>query len=311
MEQAAPIEQAGAMEQAAPMERAGAIFSPGAHVMSLPLPNSAPVEGFPAGEAEAQRRLSAFLEADVYRYATARNRLAGEAGSQLSPYLRFGMLSPSQATAGAYAAMGAAETAEARQSAEIWLNELIWREFYIHLLDHFPEARRGNFRPRPVRWRNDPAHFAAWCEGRTGYPVVDAAMRQLAQTGWMPNRARMVTASFLTKDLLIDWRWGERFFMEHLVDGDPASNNGGWQWTAGTGADAAPYFRIFNPVSQSLKYDPQGAYLRRWLPELAGLPLDELHQPWKPPTPPEAYPAPVVDHAQARRLALAAYRPPA
>ena len=137
---------------------------------------------------------------------------------------------------------------------------------------------------QPELWRhplaNDPDEFAAWCEGRTGYPVVDAAMRQLVQTGWMHNRARMIAASFLVKDLLIDWRWGERFFMQHLVDGDPAANNGGWQWTAGVGTDAAPYFRVFNPMLQGVKFDPDGAYVRAWLPELARVPAAYLHAPW-------------------------------
>ena len=162
-----------------------------------------------------------------------------------------------------------------------------------------------------------PDEFAAWCEGRTGVPVVDAAMRQLVQTGWMHNRARMITASFLVKDLLIDWRWGERFFMQHLLDADPASNNGGWQWTAGVGTDAAPYFRVFNPVLQGEKFDPEGAYVRRWVPELARVPQKYLHAPWTMPADVQQavhtivgrdYPAPIVDHAQARERTLLAYR---
>ena len=144
---------------------------------------------------------------------------------------------------------------------------------------HFPArawTRRSGTKLRAIPWRNDPAEFAAWCEGRTGYPVVDAAMRQLVQIGWMHNRARMIVASFLVKDLLIDWRWGERLFMQHLLDGDPAANNGGWQWTAGVGTDAAPYFRVFNPVLQGAKFDPQGHYVRRWVPELARVPVRYL-----------------------------------
>jgi deoxyribodipyrimidine photo-lyase len=157
----------------------------------------------------------------------------------------------------------------------------------------------------------------AWVEGQTGYPVVDAAMRQLNATGWMHNRARMITASFLTKDLLIDWRQGERYFMQHLLDGDPAANNGGWQWTAGTGTDAAPYFRIFNPVLQGKKFDPQGAYVRRWVPELVDVPNRFIHAPWEMPAIMQSqtgcvigknYPAPIVDHAEARKRVLAAYR---
>ena len=178
---------------------------------------------------------------------------------------------------------------------------------------------RAAFRPelRSIPWDNDPELFAAWREGRTGYPIVDAAMLQLVQTGWMHNRARMIVASFLVKDLLIDWRWGERFFMQHLVDGDPASNNGGWQWTAGVGTDAAPYFRIFNPVLQGEKFDPNGDFVRRWLPALAHVPAPFIHKPWMM-TPLEQrqagcvlgqdYPAPIVDHAAARERTLAAYQ---
>ena len=170
---------------------------------------------------------------------------------------------------------------------------------------------------RDIGWRNDPAEFAAWGEGRTGYPVVDAAMRQLVQTGWMHNRARMIAASFLVKDLLIDWRWGERFFMQHLLDGDPASNNGGWQWTAGVGTDAAPYFRVFNPVLQGEKFDPEGVYVRTWVPELVRVPQKYIHAPWAMPADVQRaartiighdYPTPIVDHAQARERTLLAYR---
>jgi deoxyribodipyrimidine photo-lyase len=204
-----------------------------------------------------------------------------------------------------------------RSGAETWLNELIWRDFYLHILYHFPQVRQENFRLPQVRWSNNPAHFDAWRQGRTGYPVVDAAMRQLSGTGWMHNRGRMITASFLTKDLLIEWRWGERWFMQQLIDGDPASNNGGWQWTAGTGTDAAPYFRVFNPALQSARTDPHGDFIRRWLPELAGLPVEYIHTPWTMPAEiqrrvgcriGEDYPAPIVEHAQAKERALLAYR---
>ena len=165
-------------------------------------------------------------------------------------------------------------------------------------------------------WLNNLRQFEAWQQGHSGYPVVDAAMRQLAQTGWMHNRSRMIVASFLTKDLLIDWRWGERWFMQHLLDGDPAANNGGWQWAAGTGTDAAPYFRIFNPILQSKKHDPHGAHIRRWLPELDHVPDAFIHEPWKMPSEVQAqancrigkdYPAPIVDHSIARLRALEAY----
>ena len=266
---------------------------------------------FPTGEAEALRRLRAFAggsDAPIGRYGEARNRMDLDGTSQLSPYLRFGMVSALRAAVAALHAVENAPDAEARRGAETWLNELIWREFYQSVLYHFPAVLGQEFQAnlRGIPWRNDRAEFAAWCEGRTGYPVVDAAMRQLVQLGWMHNRARMIVASFLVKDLLIDWRWGERFFMQHLVDGDPAANNGGWQWTAGVGTDAAPYFRVFNPVLQGEKFDPEAGYVRRWVPELARVPDRHIHAPWTMPVDVQRlagtvigrdYPAPIVDHA--------------
>jgi deoxyribodipyrimidine photo-lyase len=274
---------------------------------------------FPAGEAEAQRRLAAFTASAIHSYRDERDRMDLEGTSGLSPYLRFGMLSARQAAWAALEAVAKAEDTASRQGAETWLNELIWREFYAAILYHFPAVRQVAFRPalRGLPWRDDPADFAAWSEARTGYPVVDAAMRQLKATGWMHNRARMITASFLTKDLLVDWRLGERYFMQQLLDGDPASNNGGWQWTAGTGTDAAPYYRVFNPVLQGIKFDPQGAYIRRWVPELAAAPLEFIHAPWNMPIEAqrrhgcilgEHYPFPIVDHAWARQRFLAIYQ---
>ena len=293
-----------------------------------PRPQSRPVPVAPAlpdtvpfkpGEAEARQRLERFKNGIIFQYGDNRNRVDLTGTSGLSPWLRFGMLSPRQAVAAAWQAIELAPDEPARKSAETWLNELIWREFYISILYHFPQVRRRSFRPEydGIEWDNDPAAFAAWTEGRTGYPIVDAAMRQLSQTGWMHNRARMITASFLVKDLLIDWRWGERWFMQQLVDGDPAANNGGWQWTAGVGTDAAPYFRIFNPILQSKKFDPTGTYIRRWLPELAAVPEKHIHTPWTMPASVQQqsgcvmgrhYPPPVVDHKQARERTLAAYR---
>ncbi len=226
-------------------------------------PGLLPGAPFQPGEAEARRRLQAFVGGDdpaIYRYGEGRDRPDLDGTSQLSPYLRFGMVSARQAAASALGAIEAAPDAQARSGAETWLTELIWREFYLSIQYHFPETERNSFRAglRDIVWDNDETAFAAWRQGQTGYPVVDAAMRQLAQTGWMHNRARMIVASFLVKDLLIDWRWGERWFMQQLVDADPAANNGGWQWTAGTGTDAAPYFRIFHPVLQGKKHDPGG-----------------------------------------------------
>ncbi len=282
---------------------------------------------FPAGEAEALRRLDLFTRhttiegmtgsPPIYDYTSGRDRLSEDGTSTLSPYLRFGMLSARQAVVAALSAIQAAPDETGRASAETWLNELVWREFYLQVLYHFPQVRERNFRSGEVRWVNNLEYFEAWKAGRTGYPLVDAGMRQLARSGWMHNRARMVTASFLTKDLLIDWRWGESWFMKNLVDGDPALNNGGWQWTAGTGTDAVPYFRILNPVSQSQKHDPQGLYIRRWLPELAGVPDEFIHQPWLMPGGGAKtsgvqigvdYPVPLVDHPARRALAMQAYR---
>jgi deoxyribodipyrimidine photo-lyase len=277
---------------------------------------------FVPGEREANRRLEAFcqsLQAPIYNYGSERDRLDKDSTSRLSPYLRFGMLSTRQVLTGATQALDLAPTELAREEADSWLNELIWREFYRSILYFFPHVLAGNFRPAYDRmeWLQDQVAFDAWREGLTGYPVVDAGMRQLAATGWMHNRARMLTASFLVKDLLIDWRWGERWFMQQLLDGDPAANNGGWQWTAGTGTDAAPYFRIFNPTRQGKKFDPDGAYVRRWVPELETVPDRYVHHPWDMPDAVQAssgvvigrhYPAPLVDHKWARERMLAAYK---
>jgi deoxyribodipyrimidine photo-lyase len=275
------------------------------------LPQSVP---FRPGEAEAQRRLRDFVADGIAGYATGRDQMALAGTSGLSPYLRFGMLSARQAMVAALMARDSAQP-----GADVWLGELIWREFYMSVLYHFPSVRRESFREnlRGIEWENDADAFHAWQEGYTGYPVVDAAMRQLLETGWMHNRARMIVASFLTKHLLIDWRWGEQHFMQHLIDGDPAANNGGWQWSAGTGTDAAPYFRIFNPVLQGEKYDPHGDYVRRWVPELKRVPRAHLHHPWTTPADVQCeagcvigvdYPAPIVDHVWARQRALSAYK---
>ncbi|MBN1921872.1 MAG: deoxyribodipyrimidine photo-lyase [Anaerolineae bacterium] len=274
---------------------------------------------FPPGEKEAQQRLERFMEHAVCAYATDRDRMDRDGTSKLSPYLRFGMLSARQAAATVIEARRHSRRCDDVRGAETWLNEILWREFYSAILYHFPHVRQGSFRPAfdAIRWRNDPEEFRAWQEGRTGYPVVDAAMRQLHATGWMHNRARMIVASFLTKDLLIDWRWGERYFMEQLLDGDPASNNGGWQWAAGTGTDAAPYFRIFNPVLQGEKFDPDGATIRRWVPELQRAPAADIHRPWTMSEELQReigcmigrdYPTPIVDHSMARERTLAAYK---
>ncbi len=262
----------------------------------------------PAGEAAARRRLFRFLDRSVARYAEDRDYPALDATSRLSAHLRFGMISARTCIG---AALDLAETEPgAAAGARKWVDELIWREFYHAVLAAHPHVTRRAWRREfdAVRWEQDDAGFAAWCEGRTGYPIVDAGMRQLRETGWMHNRARMIAASFLSKDLLIDWRRGERFFFESLVDGDPASNNGGWQWAASTGADAQPFFRIFNPTSQAEKFDPDGEYVRRWVPELSRIAGVAIHRPWDAPLLAPEYPAPIVDHAERREEALRRYR---
>ncbi|MBI5929010.1 MAG: deoxyribodipyrimidine photo-lyase [Chloroflexi bacterium] len=269
-----------------------------------------------ASEQKAADLLHHFMQKTIQEYAEQRNILAADrnqsqAGtSYLSPYFRFGLLSPRQVYWAARRAYSDITSPVAKESIETWVSELVWREFYMHILHFFPHVIGGSFQRKYDRlaWRYVPDELAAWQAGMTGYPVVDAAMRQLKAIGWMHNRARMIVASFLTKDLLIDWREGERHFMQWLIDGDPAANNGGWQWAAGTGTDAQPYFRIFNPQAQSEKFDPEGVYIRCWLPELRDVPTQFIHAPHLMSNPPGDYPAPIVEHALARRRALIAYQ---
>jgi len=279
------------------------------------IPDAPESDLFPAGEAGAMERLRKFSDpgrrSAIYAYGETRNRLDLDGTSSLSPYIRFGVLGLRQVVQTANQALLFANDIHARKSAEVWLNELIWREFYISILYHFPHVSQTAFRQgmQNIAWRNEPSEFEAWKNGVTGVPVVDAAMRQLRATGWMHNRARMIAASYLVKDLLVDWQWGEQWFMETLLDGDPAANNGGWQWSAGTGTDAAPYFRIFNPALQSKKFDPDGDYIRTWVPELAHLPSEVIHAPHEHNIRATGYPAaPLVDHKFARERALEAYK---
>ncbi|WP_417346747.1 deoxyribodipyrimidine photo-lyase [Ferrimonas sp.] len=260
---------------------------------------------WPVAPGEAHRRLEHFVHQRMSDYHLNRDRPDLKATSVLSPYLALGMISP---TSCLHAALSHGPEALQEQpgGAFAWVSELAWRDFYRHLLIGWPRLSKGmNFNPlaNKVQWEKNTAAFDTWCQGQTGFPLVDAAMRQLKQTGWMHNRLRMVTASFLTKNLLIDWRLGERWFSQHLVDGDLAANNGGWQWSASTGCDAQPYFRIFNPVSQSKKFDPDGAFIRRYLPELNDLSGKDIHLPPASVRPP-GYPAPMVDLADSRRRAL-------
>ncbi|WGD30851.1 deoxyribodipyrimidine photo-lyase [Ancylobacter sp. WKF20] len=268
------------------------------------------------GEDGARATLTRFLKEGLAGYAENRDRPDLENVSRLSPYLRFGNISPHQVLAATRHAE-AAGTAGAKDAAK-FVAELYWREFSYHLLYQFPTLASANFNPRfdGFGWASNAAHERAWQRGRTGYPIVDAGMRQLWQTGWMHNRVRMIVASFLIKDALVDWRRGEDWFWDTLVDACPANNPASWQWVAGSGADAAPYFRIFNPITQGEKFDPDGAYVRRYIPELARLPAEAIHKPWaaKPDVLRRAgvtlgltYPHPILDHATARERALARY----
>ena len=268
------------------------------------------------GEAGALDRLSAFLDTRAHRYATLRDRPDQPGTSGLSPHLRFGEISPRQVFHATRHAE-AAGTVPGRD-ADKFIAELGWREFAYHLLFHAPDLRRQNFQKKfdAFPWRTpEPQELDAWRHGRTGYPIVDAGMRELWTTGTMHNRVRMITASFLVKDLLADWRLGEDWFWDTLCDADPANNPASWQWVAGSGADAAPYFRVFNPVLQGKKFDPDGTYVRKFVPELERLPDPWIHEPWAAPEAAlrkagvllgKTYPAPILDHARARDRALAA-----
>jgi deoxyribodipyrimidine photo-lyase len=281
----------------------------GSGLASAGLPSAPTAEV--AGEEGAQQRLQEALNR-VERYQDERDRPDLDSASGLSVDLKWGTLSPRQVVA---------EVGTATASRGALVRQLAWREFYAQLLWAYPHTVDGALRPsyNNIDWNNDPGEFQAWKEGLTGYPIVDAGMRQLISTGLMHNRVRLITASFLVKDLLIDWRWGEKWFRRLLADGDTPQNVGNWQWVAGTGADAAPYFRIFNPVSQGRRFDPEGEYVRRWVPELGALPAPVIHAPWEA-SPLElaavgielgtTYPQPIVDHGWARDRCLQAYQRP-
>lgn len=285
-----------------------------------PLDRFAGFRGIDSGRGEtlALKSLHAFIDDAVLNYKEKRDFPGTEGTSRLSPFLANGAISIRTVF---WTLRAARETADrnARESIDVFLSELVWREFYYQILHHFPFVLFRAFRNEldAVAWVDDPTHFTAWRNGRTGYPIVDAAMRQLNSEGWMHNRARMIVASFLTKDLHINWQWGEKYFLERLIDADLACNNGGWQWVAGTGTDASPWFRIFNPVLQGEKFDPDGAYVRRYVPELAHVPERWIHKPWllkrekqrsSECIPGTSYPRPIVDHNVARRITLQLYR---
>lgn len=272
----------------------------------LPPPRDCPM---PPGEAGATQRLDTLLTI-VDDYVHHRDHPAVAGTSRLSADLHFGTIG---------ARTVATAVGDGTPGRLAFLRQLAWREFFAQLLGAHPETVHRAFRPafEAVVWRDDPVGLEAWQQGRTGYPIVDAGMRQLRTEGWMPNRLRMITASFLVKDLLIDWRLGERWYRRHLIDADLAQNVGNWQWVAGTGADAAPYFRVMNPVSQSRRADPSGEYIRRWVPELSRMPSDSIHAPWEAApldlaaagvTLGDIYPDPIVDHPAARERAVVAFQ---
>ncbi len=307
-----------------PVDKYGASLASVPEELSAPVPNLSTI-GFepsnlsqlpiPTGSGGAHQLFDDFVQR-IDRYEEARNFPAVKGPSYLSVHLRFGTISIRQVASVAYQlhlqGMGGAST---------WLSELIWRDFYHQVLANHPHVVGNAFKPEYDNIKFESGKhaktlFGAWCEGRTGYPLVDAAMAQINQTGYMHNRLRMVVASFLVKDLGIDWRWGERYFAEHLIDFDLAANNGGWQWASSSGCDAQPYFRIFNPVTQSEKFDPGGKFIRRYLPHLAGLPDAAIHAPWKANEVEKAaagvvlgenYPLPIVNHAEAREATLLRY----
>lgn len=281
------------------------------HVKGFATPSKTLQQMWPAGEDEASRRLEVFTDQPIEHYKVERDLPSRPGTSQISAYLAAGVVSPRQCLHSALNS-NRGEFESGNVGVVTWISELIWREFYKHILVGYPRVsmhRAFRLEYEALPWRNAPKDLQAWQEGRTGIPIVDAAMRQLVATGWMHNRLRMIAAMFLSKNLLIDWREGERFFMQHLIDGDLASNNGGWQWSASTGTDSVPYFRIFNPVSQSMRFDEQGVFLKQWLPELKHLDSKQVHAPPAGDLFADGdYPAPIVDLKEGRERALAAFK---
>jgi deoxyribodipyrimidine photo-lyase len=268
----------------------------------------------PAGTEAAREQLESFCEADIYRYGERRDYPADSATSRLSPHLKYGTIGVREVHAATERAAAAADTESERESVEEYQDQLAWREFYTQVLWDRPDVVTDNYKSyeNEIEWNDDPESVQAWKDGETGYPIVDAGMRQLREEAYMHNRVRMIVASFLTKDLLVDWRVGYEWFRAKLVDHDTANDNGGWQWAASTGTDAQPYFRIFNPMSQGERYDPDAEYIRRYVPELADAPADAIHS-WNELDPgtrrmhaPD-YPDPIVDHGERREQALAMF----
>lgn len=274
---------------------------------------SFPARQWPSGEEAARKRLKQFAANRIDSYGDDRDRPDIDGTSQLSPYLAIGAISVRQCLEAAIEANGGALNGR-KTGAAVWISELIWREFYRHVMTGWPRVcKHEPFKldTRKLTWRSSDKDFEAWCEGRTGVPIVDAAMRQLNTIGWMHNRLRMIAAMYLTKNLFIDWRRGEQYFMQHLIDGDLGSNNGGWQWSASTGTDAAPYFRMFNPYTQSKKCDPEAKFIKQWVEELRDVPTDQVHDPtvWDDDLIASLdYPRPIVDHSESRERVLEAFK---
>ena len=303
------------LPKAAPRRALAKIATPPT-VPSLPLPTlatwglTAGAKIIEPGEAAARRRLARFLDGPIFHYAERRDLPDGENTSRLSQDLRFGTLSIREIYARCVEASEKASPGD-RRGVQTFINELIWREFYMQVLWHWPEVLEVEFQEdyRGLGWEKNDEALERWCAGQTGFPIVDAGMRQLAATGFVHNRLRMIVAMFLTKDLHLDWRAGESWFMQQLVDGEIASNNGGWQWSASTGTDAAPYFRIQNPWSQTKRFDPDGAFIKRWVPELRDVPAGKFCEPPAPGLKlARGYPLPMVDHHAERDRALERYR---
>jgi len=292
-------------------------LGPASNIASLPLPTldhwtlpATTANTVAPGERGARERMKHFIESGLLtRYGQQRNTPAGQTTSRLGQDLRFGLISIRELYARCIAAAPAASTA-GKSSIETYIKELAWREFYFGILYHYPEVFETEFNPefQGISWPGSDEDFITWTQARTGFPIVDAGMRELLMTGFMHNRVRMIVSMFLTKDLHCHWRLGESFFMQHLVDGENASNNGGWQWSSGTGADAAPYFRIQNPWTQTKRYDPEGSYIKTWLPELKDIPAEQLMEPPKDGRPlVPGYPLPIVDHSVERDRTLAIF----
>lgn len=275
----------------------------------------ADMSAWPVGEEQAKKILNSFCSEKINHYHLERNFPSLDSTSHLSAYLAAGIISPRQCIAAIIKNLNIASLEEILNypGPTTWLSEFIWREFYKHIMYHFPQIccyKPLRMQTENLAWSYDTTHFQAWCEGMTGFPLVDAAMRQLNQTGWMHNRLRMLTAMFLSKILFLDWRLGERYFMQKLIDGDLSANNGGWQWSASTGTDAVPYFRIFNPIKQSERYDPEGIFIRKYCPELKNLDNYTIHDPYERGVIAGElnYPQPIVNYKQKRKETIAAFK---